>query len=155
MNICVNFIRLIRINQKIFIKHISFAIRCNAADNIVFTKTNNCNMKKLALVAMTLLMTLAATAKDIKTLVVTTQPMMHCENCENKIKDNIRFEKGIKKIETSIENQTVTITYDADKNSAENIMKAFSKIGYEATPAKQCQKAGGCQKAEGDCCKKQ
>ena len=48
-------------------------------------------MKKLALVAMTLLMTLAAMAKDIKTLVVTTQPLMHCENCENKIKDNIRF----------------------------------------------------------------
>ncbi len=106
-------------------------------------------MKKLAFIAVTLLMALSVNAKDIKTLVVTTNPQMHCENCENKIKENIRFEKGIKKIETSVENQTVTITYDADKNSAENIIKAFSKIGYEASPAKECHKA------EGDCCKQQ
>ena len=114
-------------------------------------------MKRLALIAVTLLLTLAASAKDIKTLVVTTQPLMHCENCENKIKDNIRFEKGIKKIETNLETKTVTITYDADKNTAENIMKAFGKIGYEALPeaANGCQKKaeGCCKKAEG-CCKK-
>ena len=52
-------------------------------------------MKKLAFIAVTLLMALSVNAKDIKTLVVTTNPQMHCENCENKIKDNIRFEKGI------------------------------------------------------------
>ena len=27
-------------------------------------------------------------AKDIKTVVLTTNPQMHCENCEKKIKDN-------------------------------------------------------------------
>ena len=35
-------------------------------------------------------------AKDIKTVVVTTQPQMHCSGCENKIKGNLRFEKGVK-----------------------------------------------------------
>ena len=34
-------------------------------------------------------------AKDIKTVVLTTNPEMHCTGCEKKIKDNIRFEKGI------------------------------------------------------------
>ena len=30
------------------------------------------------------------------TLVVTTQPQMHCQNCEKKIKSNIRFVKRYK-----------------------------------------------------------
>lgn len=75
---------------------------------------------------------LSAGAKDIKTLKVTTTPQMHCTNCETKIKENIRFEKGVKRIETDIESQTVTITYDADKNTEENIIKSFGKFGYEA-----------------------
>ena len=32
----------------------------------------------------------ACFAKDIKTVVLTTNPQMHCNNCENKIKNNIR-----------------------------------------------------------------
>lgn len=73
-----------------------------------------------------------AFGKEIRTLVVTTEPQMHCAACEKRIKDNIRFEKGVKKIATSIENQTVTIQYDADKNSLENLLKAFEKFGYTA-----------------------
>ena len=45
-------------------------------------------------------------AKYIKTLVVTTTPPMHCRSCENKIKGNLRFKKGVKKIETSIPNMS-------------------------------------------------
>ncbi|MBQ9285712.1 MAG: heavy-metal-associated domain-containing protein [Bacteroidaceae bacterium] len=71
-------------------------------------------------------------AKDIKTLVVTTQPQMHCENCEKKIKGNLRFEKGVKKIETDVERQRVTIIYDADKAKADDLIKAFDKFGYKA-----------------------
>ena len=41
-----------------------------------------------------------------------------------------RFEKGIKKIETSVPEQRVTITYDADKTSEQKIMAFFSKIDY-------------------------
>lgn len=44
-------------------------------------------------------------AKDIKTVVFTTTPQMHCAACKNKIKSNLRFEKGIKSIETSVLNQ--------------------------------------------------
>ena len=63
-----------------------------------------------------------ASAKDIKTLVVTTTPQMHCANCENKIKNNLRFEKGVKKIDTNVAAQTVTIEYDADKTKAEDLV---------------------------------
>lgn len=75
--------------------------------------------------------------KDIKTVVVKTQPEMHCANCEKKIKDNIRFEKGVKSIKTDLDSKTVTIEYDADKTTVEKIIEGFKKIKYEATEVKQ------------------
>ena len=75
-------------------------------------------------------------AKDIKTVVLTTNPEMHCTGCEKKIKDNIRFEKGIKSIKTNLEDKTVTIEYDADKTTVEDIIKGFEKIKYEAREVK-------------------
>lgn len=79
-------------------------------------------------------------AKDIKTVVVTTQPEMHCASCETKIKGNLRFEKGVKQIECDIPQQRVTITFDADKTTPENIIQSFGKFGYKATELKQEQK---------------
>lgn len=95
-------------------------------------------MKKLLTLLM-LTATLSLGAKDIKTLVVTTTPQMHCDNCEKKIKGNMRFEKGVKKIETSIEKQRVTITYDADKTTPEALKEAFGKFGYKATEVNDSQ----------------
>lgn len=90
-------------------------------------------MKRFILLFTTMiLVAMAAVAKDIKTVVVTTTPQMHCENCENRIKNNLRFEKGVKKIETNVEKQTVTITYDADKTTVENLLKGFEKFNYSA-----------------------
>ena len=121
-------------------------------------------MKKTTLLLTMLLMAAVTFAKDIKTVVFTTQPQMHCESCENKIKGNLRFEKGIKNIETNVDEQAITIQYDADKTNEEAIMKAFGKIGYRATKKeaakKECSekkencdkcKAEGAEKAE--CCK--
>lgn len=79
---------------------------------------------------MTMLFAVATMAKDIKTVVFTTNPQMHCEGCENKIKNNVRFVKGVKSIETNVEKQTVTIKYDADKTNADKIKEGFAKIGY-------------------------
>lgn len=88
-------------------------------------------MKKLFIIAALAANVAAVGAKDIKTVVFTTQPQMHCQNCENRIKNGVRFVKGVKKIETNVEQQTVTIKYDADKTTTENIKKGFQKIGYE------------------------
>lgn len=70
-------------------------------------------------------------AKDIRKVTVTTNPQMHCANCEKKIKNFFKFEKGIKKIDTDIPAQHVTITYDAEKTSEKTIIDSFSKIKYE------------------------
>ena len=94
-------------------------------------------------------------AKDIKEIVFTTVPEMECTSCENKIKGNLRFEKGIKDIETDITTQEIKITYDADNTSPEAFVKALAKIGYEAKE-KECSDEAtrtGCQKGKSGCCK--
>ena len=75
--------------------------------------------------------------KDIRTVVFTTLPEMHCANCEKKIKENIRFEKGIKSITTNLKDKTVTIEYDAEKTNVQDIIKGFKKIKYEASEVKK------------------
>lgn len=55
---------------------------------------------------------------------------MHCSGCETRIKQNIRFVKGVKKIETSVPQQKVTIVYNNSKTGYADFVKAFDKIGY-------------------------
>ena len=81
----------------------------------------------LAIVSIT---TFAQKAKSADTLQITTTPQMHCSNCEKKIKGNIRFVQGVRKIETSVPNQTVTIVYNPKKCTYQDLVKAFEKIGY-------------------------
>ena len=70
------------------------------------------------------------------TIVVKVSPDMHCENCEKKIKGNIRFERGVKSIATDRAKQTVTIKADKSKLKEGGLEKAFGKIGYKITPVK-------------------
>ncbi len=116
------------------------------------TTKQRTSMKTLiALLAAFLLNAASAFAKDIKTLVVTPAPQMHCASCEKKIKDGLRFERGVKDIATSLEKQTVTVKYDADKTTEEKLLNCFTKIGYKATVVKDgcTEKACGADKK---CC---
>lgn len=109
-------------------------------------------MKRIIIMAIAALAICAgsAAAKDIQKVVLTTNPEMHCQNCEAKIKNHLKFEKGIKKIDTSVENQTVTITYDADKTSEQAIIDSFSKIKYEVKKVDADAKPAKC--TGGSCC---
>ena len=94
-------------------------------------------MKRLSFIIFALSFSVALFAKDIKTVVLKTQPEMHCTGCEKKIKENIRFEKGVKSITTNLDDKTITIEYDAEKTNVQNIIKGFKKIKYEATEVKK------------------
>lgn len=86
-------------------------------------------------------MTATANAKsESDTLVVTTTPQMHCANCENKIKDGLRFEKGVKDIITSVEEQTVTIVFNPKKTDKNKLEATFPKFGYQAREVKKGEK---------------
>lgn len=56
---------------------------------------------------------------------------MHCSGCETRIKQNIRFVKGVKKIDTSVAKQKDTIVYNGTQSNYSDFVKAFDKIGYE------------------------
>ena len=65
---------------------------------------------------------------------------MHCEKCEKKVKDNMRFEKGLKDLSTEVKTKIVTITYDADKTNVKNLQAGFKKFNYEAEFVKETKK---------------
>lgn len=86
-----------------------------------------------------LLSVVAVMAKDIR-VVVFKVTQMHCENCEKKVKDNMRFEKGLKDVSTVVKDRTVTITYDAEKTNVKNLQAGFKKFNYEAEFVKETKK---------------
>lgn len=88
----------------------------------------------VALLSMT-----AVLAKDFR-IVVFKVSQMHCENCEKKVKDNMRFEKGLKEITTEVKTKTVTITYDAEKTNVKNLQAGFKKFDYKAELVKDTKK---------------
>jgi len=109
-------------------------------------------MKKFNMIMAAMMIAATGFAKDIKTAVFNTAPEMHCNSCENRIKNGLKFEKGVKDIKTDLETKTVTIEYDADKTNVENLVAAFAKIDYKATEAGKG--AAGGEKKMGGCCKK-
>lgn len=90
-------------------------------------------------ILLTLGVALAATLTALaETATVTFATSMHCESCEQRIKKNVRFEKGVKKIDVSLPAKTVTVTYDTEKTSPEALRQAIVRLGYKAEvlPAK-------------------
>ena len=92
-------------------------------------------MKKTIIIIITALMafsvSLSAGPKkkaDLKE--VTFSVHLHCENCVNKVQENIAFEKGVKDLKVSLENQTVFVKYDANKTSEATLKAAIGKLGY-------------------------
>lgn len=58
---------------------------------------------------------------------------LHCDACVQKVMKNIAFEKGVKDIVCSVEDQTVLVTYDANKTDIPTLQKAFAAINKPAT----------------------
>lgn len=111
--------------------------------------------RMMILLCFTLFSVASLLAKDLKT-VTFNAPQMVCENCEKKVKDNIRFEKGVKEIVTNVDNKTVTITYDADKTNVEALVKGFKKFKYDVTCAdsQNCGEKKACDAKASGCCSK-
>lgn len=56
---------------------------------------------------------------------------LHCADCVKKVKENIAFEKGVKDLKVSLEEHTVTVTYDPKKTDEARLKAAIEKLGYE------------------------
>ena len=92
-------------------------------------------MKKILILLLALLPLAAIQAKPNKQTVVLYCDL-HCQGCCDKIMKNIAFEKGVKDIQFDMEQQAVTVTYDANKTDVPTLQKAFAKIGKPATTRK-------------------
>ena len=84
------------------------------------------------LISIALLMSSFMVFAGGKTTEVFTLDHQMAPTCQKKITANLRFEKGIVKIETSLKENTITITYDNEKTNTEQIIKAFKKIKFNA-----------------------
>lgn len=62
---------------------------------------------------------------------VTFHVHLHCDNCVNKVRENISFERGVKDLHVCLEDQSVSIKYDASKTSEDALKKAIEELGYE------------------------
>ena len=64
--------------------------------------------------------------KKIATVVFTTD--LDCHHCAQKVLNTIPYEKGIKDVQVDVKTKSVTVKFDAAKNSVESLTKAFSTI---------------------------
>ena len=55
---------------------------------------------------------------------------MDCHNCEQKVKKNIPYEKGVKDLSTDLEKRLVTIKYHTDKTDKAKLKKSIEKLGF-------------------------
>ena len=83
-----------------------------------------------------------AFAADKATAVFTLDHQMH-EQCKVKITTNLRFEKGVQKIDVSLPKNTITIVYNPDKTNPTTIIAAFKKIGFNAVVVDPAKKDSG------------
>lgn len=61
---------------------------------------------------------------------VTFSVHLHCANCVKKVEENIAFEKGVKDLKVSLDDQTVYVKYDASKTSEAALKTAIEALGY-------------------------
>ena len=67
-----------------------------------------------------------------KTTTVTYNVNIHCKSCVNKLTDNLSFLRGVEDLKISLDDKTVSITYDAAKTDEAALVKAIEKCGYTA-----------------------
>lgn len=88
-------------------------------------------MTRFLIVLSLLFGSLTAFSADKSTAVFTLDHQM-TSCCEKKIKENLRFEKGINAIEVSLPQNTITIDYNAAKTDTCQLLAGFKKIGFNA-----------------------
>ena len=97
----------------------------------------------IALMAFTLTATVMAAPskakKSNKEVVVFSVPM-DCDGCRTKILEYMSFEKGVKAIDASLAQQTVTITFNPKQTDKARLIQAFTKIDKKAVEKTVCEK---------------
>ena len=62
---------------------------------------------------------------------------MDCHNCEQKVKKNIPYEKGVVDLTTDLEKKLVTVKYNKDKTDKAKLKKSIEKLGFTCEEVKK------------------
>ena len=71
-----------------------------------------------------------------KTAEVVFSVSMDCHNCEQKVKKNIPYEKGVKDLTTNLDKQLVTVKYETNKTDKAKLKKSIEKLGFTCEEVK-------------------
>jgi copper chaperone CopZ len=91
---------------------------------------------------------------------VTIQTNGTCQSCKDKIENGLAYDKGVKDVNYELATAKVTVTYNAEKTSVQNLKDAIVKLGFKVdvpateakTCAKTCSKPCGSKEAEKPAC---
>lgn len=84
--------------------------------------------------------TLQAQEKS-KTETVVIKSSVVCGMCEEKVKKELAFEKGVTGIQVNLKEKLITVEYRPNRTDEEKIKKAITKIGYDADELMADEKA--------------
>lgn len=73
-----------------------------------------------------------ANAQKKSTEVVCFKSNMDCPDCQTKLTEYLKYEKGVKDLKVDHVSNTIMVEYKAGKNTKEAFAKAIEKKGYEA-----------------------
>lgn len=112
-------------------------------------------MKKIIVCCLVAVMAFGAASaqkkndkKESKIVTTTFVTDIDCEHCAKRIMENIPMERGVKDVEVDVPTKTVTVKYDASKNTKEGLVKAFESIRVKCFDAKE---NGAAAKCDGKC----
>lgn len=106
---------------------------------------------KLIVSIIALLMIFKINAQDVTTAELKIKTSAVCDMCKETIEKYMAFEKGIKKSVLDVDSKILTVAYNPQKITPEQIRKAVSKSGYDADDVPADPKA---YKKLDACCKK-
>lgn len=122
-------------------------------------------MKRIVLliaVVTSMLISTNVEAASPKTETVNFWVSIHCTSCQQRIMENLPFERGVKDIVVDVAAKSVEVKYNTKRTDSDKIRLAIEKLGYEvhdyatatAEPVKMNAKCAGHSteaKADGCC----
>ena len=107
-------------------------------------------MKTIKIILLSLIAFTAATGSYAQVDTIRIKTTAICEQCRDRIENDLSFEKGVKSAKLDLETKMVTVTYNAKKTDPQKIREAITKIGYDADTMKADLKSFN---KLPDCCK--
>jgi periplasmic mercuric ion binding protein len=64
--------------------------------------------------------------------IVTFDTSIHCEDCVNKVFNNLPKETGVVDLKVELENKLVTVVFNSEETTVEKLAEKINELGYSA-----------------------